>query len=60
MSHDEYAVEPIPGLPEEPPRGEVILWQGRPQWWPTARRAFQINKVALYFLVLGEGGGRLW
>lgn len=56
MSHDEYAVEPIPGLPEEPPRGEVILWQGRPQWWPTARRAFQINKVALYFLVLGVFG----
>jgi hypothetical protein len=58
VSHDEYAVEPIPGLPEEPPRGEVILWQGRPQWWPTARRAFQINTVAVYFLLLGAWGVR--
>ena len=29
MSHDDFAAEPINGLPELPPRGEVILWQGR-------------------------------
>ena len=33
MSHDDFAAEPINGLPELPPRGEVILWQGRPNWF---------------------------
>ena len=30
MSEDDFAVEPIEGLPELLPKGEVILWQGRP------------------------------
>ena len=32
MSEDDFAVEPIEGLPELLPKGEVILWQGRPNW----------------------------
>ena len=30
MSHDDFASEPVRGLPETPPEGEHILWQGRP------------------------------
>ena len=32
MSQDDFAFEPIRGLPERPPEGEVILWQGQPNW----------------------------
>ena len=39
MSHDDFAIEPIPGLPERPPQGEEILWQGRPNWWALAKSA---------------------
>lgn len=31
------------------PKGETVLWQGRPAWWPLAVRAFHVRKVALYF-----------
>ena len=31
------------------PKGEALLWQGRPAWWPLAVRAFHVRKVALYF-----------
>lgn len=31
------------------PKGEVLLWQGRPAWWPLAVRAFHVRKVAFYF-----------
>ena len=27
-AHDDYEIEPIPGLPERPPLGEEVLWQG--------------------------------
>lgn len=48
----EYDSEPINGLPALPPEGEVILWQGAPDWRSLARRAFHIRKVAFYFAVL--------
>jgi len=48
----EYEHEPIPGLPEVPPEGETILWQGSPDAWALARRAFHVRKVAVYFGVL--------
>ncbi len=64
--HDDYAFEPIPGLPELPPEGEKILWQGAPEWRGLALRAFHARKVAVYFgifaawkLVLGLTGDRL-
>ncbi len=52
MSHDDFAFEPIRGLPETPPEGEEILWQGAPTWGNLARRAFHVKTVALYFGIL--------
>jgi hypothetical protein len=37
MEHDDFAVEPVRGLPEKPPAGEIILWQGRPDTIALAR-----------------------
>ena len=53
MSHDDFAVEPVPGLPETPPEGEHILWQGRPNWWALARESLNINWIMGYFVLLG-------
>ncbi|MEM6658223.1 MAG: photosynthetic complex putative assembly protein PuhB [Pseudomonadota bacterium] len=52
MSEDEFAIEPVPGLPERPPKDEVILWQGRPQWWALAKSSVSVLWVAGYFAVL--------
>ncbi len=48
----EHEIEPVPGLPERLPRGEGIIWQGSPAWWPFARRAMHLKGLAFYFLVL--------
>ena len=48
----EHDHEPVPGLPEAPPPGERILWQGAPDWASLARDAFHVRKVAAYFLIL--------
>jgi hypothetical protein len=29
---DDFAGEPIPGLPADLPEGEKLLWQGSPGW----------------------------
>jgi hypothetical protein len=50
--HDDFATEPLPGLPERPPRGEDVLWQGRPATLALARDAFKITWVAGYFVAL--------
>jgi len=50
--HDDFAFEPLPGLPERPPEGELILWQGRPDTWALARDAFRIRWLAIYFAVI--------
>ncbi|MCL4119359.1 UNVERIFIED_CONTAM: hypothetical protein GTU68_030716 [Idotea baltica] len=52
MSHDDFAVEPVEGLPERPPEGEHILWQGRPNWWALTCDALNLYWVAGYFVVL--------
>lgn len=49
MSHEDFAFEPVPGLPERPPEGEQILWQGRPDWWVLTVEALNLKWVALYF-----------
>ena len=49
----EHDWEPVRGLPERPPVGETVLWQGSPQWRVMARRAFHIRIVAAYL-------GALW
>lgn len=40
------------GLPEPLPEGERLLWQRSPAWRPYARRVFQFNRIAFYFVVL--------
>lgn len=49
----EHEHEPVPGLPEELPAGEHILWQGAPQWRAMATEAFHLRKVAVYFALIG-------
>lgn len=56
-AHDEFECEPIRGLPERPPPGEHILWQGAPAWWPLAKQAFHVRAVTAYFLLLIAGHG---
>lgn len=56
--HDDFqGPEPIRGLPESPPEGERILWQGAPAWWALARDAMMVHWVAAYFLVLAVWRG---
>lgn len=50
--HDDFAIEPVAGLPERPPLGEELLWQGRPSTFALARDAFKITWVAGYFIAL--------
>lgn len=47
--HDDFAIEPVPGLPEAPPKGEELLWQGRPDTWALAREALGLHWIAVYF-----------
>lgn len=53
MSHDDFELEPVPGLPEAPPEGEHILWQGKPDWWALACEALMVKWVMVYFVFLG-------
>lgn len=48
----DITVEPVPGLPEPLPRGEAILWQGRPRTLALARSALGLGWVAGYFALL--------
>jgi hypothetical protein len=57
MAHDDFAGEPVRGLPEVPPPGEVILWQGAPDWRALARRALNVRWVAGYFALLAAWRG---
>ena len=50
--HDDYAREPIPGLPAKPPSGEEILWQGSPSWKGLAIDVFHVRVIAIYFSAL--------
>jgi hypothetical protein len=50
--HDDYAADPVPGLPERLPEGERILWQGKPSWTAFFRRAYRGRLVTLYFAAL--------
>ncbi|MBB4284380.1 photosynthetic complex putative assembly protein PuhB [Roseospira goensis] len=55
--HDDFAVEPIPGLPERPPEGERVLWQGRPRWWSLSKRLFLVPVIGTYFGILAIWSG---
>jgi hypothetical protein len=50
---DSIKPEPIPGLPEELPEGERILWRGGPDWKSLAMHVFHVRAVAIYFAVIG-------
>lgn len=52
MGHDDFAMEPVLGLPENLPEGEHILWQGAPDWWALARESLALYWAAGYFVVL--------
>ena len=57
MSHDDFQTEPLPGLPELPPAGELILWQGKPDWRALATQALNVKWVAGYFGLLAAWRG---
>ena len=48
----DFDFEPMPGIPAPLPAGEVLLWQGTPDWRSLAIRAFHVRKVAIYCGVL--------
>lgn len=50
--HDDFEIEPVEGLPAVPPKGEQILWQGRPDWWALSKDALNVKWVAGYFVLL--------
>jgi Bacterial PH domain len=50
--HDDFAFEPLPGLPARPPAGEEILWQGRPSTFALAVEAFKLYWIAGYMIAL--------
>jgi len=50
--HDDFAGEPIRGLPARLPKGEELRWQGAPDWKSLAVHGFHVRKVALYFVIL--------
>ncbi|MGD9834625.1 MAG: photosynthetic complex putative assembly protein PuhB [Piscinibacter sp.] len=49
MEHED---EPVYGLPEVPPAGEHVVWQGSPDWKALAIRAFHVRKLAIYFALM--------
>ncbi len=53
MTEDsDFKFEPVLGLPERPPEGEEVLWQGRPEWWVLAKEALCVRWVIGYFVLL--------
>jgi hypothetical protein len=52
MADDDFAFEAMPGLPSLPPRGETVLWQGRPDTWRLAVEACGLNWIAIYFAAI--------
>ena len=52
QTHDDFAFDPIYGLPEKLPRGEHILWQGRPHWYQLCKETLLLHWVIGYFLLL--------
>lgn len=48
----DFKFEPVLGLPEHLPKGEEVLWQGRPDWWVLAKEALSVRWVIGYFLLL--------
>ena len=49
MSAEEVEIETIPGLPEDLPPGESVVWQGRPAWRSLAKQTFKVQWLSAYF-----------
>ncbi len=49
---NEHDFEPVRGLPGDLPPGEVIVWQGAPDWRVFARGALFTRWIAAYFAAL--------
>lgn len=56
--HDDFAFDVAPGIPAPLPKGEEVLWQGRPNTNALAREAFKIRWIAGYMalIVLWKAG----
>lgn len=52
QDHDDFAFDHAPGLPAPLPKGEQILWQGRPNAWRLACDSLAIKWIAGYFAFL--------
>jgi hypothetical protein len=52
MAVTDHTEQPIPGLPEQLPNGEHVLWQGSPSWWGIAARALHLRAVAIYLALI--------
>ena len=50
----EYEIEPTPGLPGNLPPGEVMIWQGSPDWRSFARSVFHTRLVAAWFVFVAS------
>jgi fumarate reductase subunit C len=48
----EIRIKQVRPLPEALPEDERVLWQRSPEWRPYSRRVFQVDKIALYFLIV--------
>jgi Bacterial PH domain len=48
----EFETEYAPGLPAPLPKGERLLWQGKPRWRSLAVYAFHVRSIAIYFAIL--------
>lgn len=48
----EHDSEPVPGLPEELPDSERMLWQGKPSWTAFAVTGLHARKIVIYFAVV--------
>ena len=57
---DDFAFEPVKGLPETLPASERMLWQGAPRWQDLAVHAFHARKAFIYFILLGLVQGAVW
>lgn len=55
--HDDFAAEPAPDLSTGLPDGEVLLWQGSPDWKALAWRVYHLRFVLAYFVVLAGWNG---
>jgi hypothetical protein len=55
----EFESEYAPGLPAPLPKGERLLWQGKPRWRSLAVHAFHVRSIAIYFAILTAWRGTI-